>query len=52
MEVKFLFLVTLLYLLCCSVNKEQSLFGRGFINHTNYEHLIMDFQPKVIGCVR
>jgi hypothetical protein len=33
-----------------SGNKEQSLFGTGFVIHENYKHLIMDFSQKVIGC--
>jgi hypothetical protein len=34
------------FTICCSGNKEQSLFGTGFVIHKNYKHPIMDFSPK------
>jgi exonuclease III len=34
------------FMICCSGNEKQSLFGRGFVIHKNYKHLIMDFHPE------
>jgi exonuclease III len=34
------------FTICYSGNKEQSLFGTGFVIHKNYKHLIMDFHSE------